>query len=112
MALTNRIENIILAASTAVLTTVILLVIVHFATIRPLQKQIERQNEVIIELAKIEKYRYEIRNDFEKIKPNNSQIVIDLNNKLNSLMVDQPDSLKGVLVVKRKTFFEKLKFWD
>lgn len=110
MGLTNRVENIIIAASTAVITTAFILVIVHWVSIRPLQRQIEAQNGVIVELAKIEKYRYEIRNDFEKIKARDSQVVIDLDNKLDALTITSNDSVE-VPVMKRKTFFEKLKFW-
>ena len=110
MGLTNRVENIIIAASTAIITTVALLTIVHLVSIRPLQRQIEAQNAVIVELARIEKYRYEIHNDFEKIKARDSQVVIDLDNKLNALTITSVDSVK-VPVIKRKTILEKLKFW-
>lgn len=89
MALANRIENAVIAAVTAVIVTALVMTVVHFMTIKPLQKQITRQNEVIVELAKIEKYKYEIRNDFEKIKPRDSQIIIDLDNKLEGLQVSQ-----------------------
>lgn len=111
MGLTNRVENIIITAATAIVTTVVLLLIVHSVSIRPLQRQIERQNAVIVELARIEKYRYEIRNDFEKIKARDSQVVIDLDNKLDALTNTSGDSVL-VPVVERKKFFERLKFWE
>ena len=110
MGLTNRVENIIITAATAIVTTVVLLLIVHSVSIRPLQRQIERQNAVIVELARIEKYRYEIRNDFEKIKARDSQVVIDLDNKLDALTNTSGDSVL-VPVVERKKFFDRLKFW-
>lgn len=111
MGLTNRVENIIITAATAIVTTVVLLLIVHSVSIRPLQRQIERQNAVIVELARIEKYRYEIRNDFEKIKARDSQVVIDLDNKLDALTNTSGDSVL-VRVAERKKFFERLKFWE
>lgn len=46
----------------------VLLAIVHMVSIRPLQPQKGAQNAVVVELARIEKYRYEIHNDFEKTK--------------------------------------------
>lgn len=112
MGLTNRVENIIIAASTAIITTVVLLSIVHMVSIRPLQRQIQAQNAVIVELARIEKYRYEIHNDFEKIKARDSQVVIDLDNKLNSLQVIRGDSIRGDSLKERKNLLERLKFWE
>lgn len=111
MALTNKIENIIIAGSVALVSTIMIMVVVHFLTIKPLQRQIEKQNEVIIELAKIEKYRYEISNDFGKIKPKDGQVIIDLDNKLDALTVT-PDTIQVNEIVKKKTFWKKLKFWD
>lgn len=110
MGLTNKVENIIITAATAIVTTVVLLLIVHSVSIRPLQRQIERQNAVIVELARIEKYRYEIRNDFEKIKARDSQVVIDLDNKLDALTNTSGDSVL-VRVAERKKFFDRFKFW-
>ena len=111
MGLTNRVENIIIAATTAIVTTVVILVIVHSVSIRPLQRQIEHQNAVIVELARIEKYRYEIRNDFEKIKAREGQVVIDLDNKLDALTVTKVDTAK-TKVVGQKTFLRKFRFWE
>lgn len=111
MALTNRIENAIIAAVTAVVVTALVMVVVHYSSIKPLQSQIEKQNEVIIELAKIEKYHYEISNDFGKIKPKDGQVIIDLDNKLDALTVT-PDTIQVNNIVKKKTFWKKLQFWD
>jgi hypothetical protein len=111
MGLTNRVENVIIAATTAIVTTVAILVIVHSVSIRPLQRQIERQNAVIVELARIEKYRYEIRNDFEKIKAREGQVVIDLDNKLSSLQIARGDTNRLDTLVPRKNFWERVKFW-
>ena len=108
MAITNRIENAIISALTAIFTIACTVTIIHFATIRPLQLQIEKQNQVIVELARIEKYR--IQNDFGKIKPREgSQIILDLNNSLNAIELD-PVPMDTV-VVQQKTFWQKLKFW-
>lgn len=114
MALTNRIENAVIAAVTAIIVTALVMVVVHYSSIRPLQRQIEKQNEVIIELAKIEKYKYEIRNDFGKLKPKDSQIIIDLDNKLQGLQIDLPDSSDVQDQhgdIEKKTFWDKLSFW-
>lgn len=111
MALTNRIENAVIAAVTAVVVAALVMVVVHYSSIRPLQKQIEKQNEVIIELAKIEKYKYEISNDFGKIKPKDGQVIIDLDNKLDALTVT-PDTIQVKDIVKKKTFWKKLQFWN
>lgn len=111
MALTNRIENAIIAGLTAVVATVLVMVVVHFMTIMPLQEQIEKQNDVIVELAKIEKYRYEISNDFGKIKPKDGQVIIDLDNKLDALTTTM-DTIKAPMVVQKKSFWKKLKFWN
>jgi preprotein translocase subunit YajC len=112
MALTNRIENAVIAAGTAVIVTALVMTIVHFMTIRPLQRQISKQNEVIVELAKIEKYHYEIRNDFEKIKPRDSQIIIDLDNKLEGLQINETDTAEVTPPAEvKKSFWRKLKFW-
>lgn len=111
MALTNRIENAVIAAVTAVVVAALVMVVVHYSSIRPLQKQIEKQNEVIIELAKIEKYKYEISNDFGKIKPKDGQVIIDLDNKLDALTVT-PDTIQVRDIVKKKTFWKKLQFWN
>lgn len=111
MALTNRIENAMIASVTAIIVTALVMVIVHFLTIKPLQKQIEKQNEVIIELAKIEKYKYEIKNDFDKLKPKDSQIIIDLDNKLQGLQVTVGDTISAPPTEKKKTFWKKLTFW-
>lgn len=111
MALSNRIENAVIAAVTAVVITALVMVVVHYSSIRPLQQQIEKQNEVIVELAKIEKYRYEISNDFGKIKPKDGQVIIDLDNKLDALTTTM-DTIKAPMVVQKKSFWKKLKFWN
>jgi hypothetical protein len=108
MAITNRIENSIISAITAVFTIACTVAIIHFATIKPLQQQIEKQNQVIVELAKIEKYK--IQNDFGKIKPRDgSQIILDLDNSLNALELETMP--QDTVMVDQKTFWQKLKFW-
>lgn len=99
----NRIENTLIAAGAALLAVIITIVIVQTTAIKPLQRQIQAQNEVIIELAKIEKYKYEIRNDFDKLKPRDSQIIIDLDNKLDALQVSQ-DTTTVINTVKDSWF--------
>jgi hypothetical protein len=84
--------------------------IVNQTSIAPLERQIEKQNEVIIELAKIEKYKYEIKNDFEKMKPKEGQIIVQLDNKLSALQVTS-DSMKVDTVKEKARFWDRVKFW-
>lgn len=95
MSITNRIENIIIAVVVAAITVFIL----HVTTIRSLKNEnarlenrIEKQYAVLIELAKIEKFK--IENKFEKMKPKEGQIILRLDNTLQAL---QLDSMKNIL---------------
>lgn len=108
--MTNRIENTLIAVVTALLAIVATVLIIQATAIKPLQKQIEKQNEVIIDLAKIEKYRYEISNEFGKMKPKDSQIIMDLNNKLEALTITPEDSTETVQVIdeNKKGFFRRI----
>lgn len=108
--MTNRIENIIIALVTAVIVIFATIVIVQATAIKPLQKQIEKQNEVIVQLAKIEKYKYEISNEFGKMKPKDSQIILDLDNKLEGLVITPEDTSEFTPIIqeKKKSFFKRL----
>ncbi len=102
----NRIENIILITLT--------IVAVKFVMIEPLEYQLDRQHQTIEKLAEREKYSYKILNSFEKkIKSKDGNLVIDLNNAMNvqDNKVTSPDSIP-VDTTEKKTFFEKLKFWE
>lgn len=92
--MTNRIENLLIASVSAILAILATVLIIQATAIGPLQRQVEKQNEVIIELAKIEKYRYSIENDFGKIKAQDSQILLSLDNKLDAL--NENDSISEV----------------
>lgn len=107
----NRIENAIIAACAALIAVIVTIVIVQVTAIKPLERQVQAQNSVIIELAKIEKYKYEIRNDFDKLKPKDSQIIIDLDNKLQGLQVTYPDTTLLDTVMSKRTFWRKIAFW-
>jgi len=100
----------IIALVTAVIVIVATIVIVQATAIKPLQKQIEKQNEVIVQLAKIEKYKYEISNEFGKMKPKDSQIILDLDNKLEGLVITPEDSSEFTPIIqeKKKGFFKRL----
>jgi hypothetical protein len=110
MAITNKIENILIASVASLISIIATVLIVDFTAIKPLKDQIQKQNEVIIELAKIEKYKYEIRNDFEKIKSKESQIIINLDNKLSALQVSY-DTVEVTTAKARVKFWDSLKFW-
>ncbi|MBA4411143.1 MAG: hypothetical protein C0397_17210 [Odoribacter sp.] len=97
MNLTNRIENIAIAVITALLAISLTVGIIQITSIRALKKEISRlderndkQNVVILELAKIEKYK--IENKFEKLKAKDGQIVLQLDNKLTALQLDSVQS--------------------
>lgn len=83
MKLANRIENSVIALCTVVLTVLLM----NFLVIKPMRadfrKQSQAQNELILHLAQIEKIK--IENDFGKMKPRDSQIIIDLDSKINNL---------------------------
>lgn len=79
----NTIENICVA--------VVTLIIINFLIIQPManryEKNQDKQMAIMVELAKIEKYK--IENDFEKMRTKKGgQIVIDLENTLNALELD------------------------
>ena len=93
---TNKIENIILIALTVLA--------VKFVMIKPLENQLERQNQTIEKLAEKEKYSYQILNRFEKkIKSKDGELVLDLDNTVqdNSPNLDtsraEPDKKTGFL---------------
>ncbi len=100
--LPNWIENPLIAILT--------LLAINFLIIQPManryERRLDKQSAVIVELAKIEKYK--IQNDFEKLKSTKgSDIVIDLDNKLEALELDlNTDSIPSVK--KKKGFFRKI----
>ncbi len=117
MALANRIENVLIAAATAVAAIAITIAIVKATAIRPLERQISeqkeiilKQTEVIVELARIEKYK--IENHFDKIKPRDGQVILDLNNKLDALAAvpgaTPPADPAPPAKEKKKGFFRKI----
>ena len=116
MNITNRIENIVIAIVAIVLTVIFL----EIVRIQPLKKQIsiqkvdfdkriDKQNAIIVDLAKIEKYK--IENRFDKLKAKDGQIVLQLDNKLTALSLDSIKAPVAKPAEAKKTFFQKLKFW-
>lgn len=84
----NRIENLILILLT--------LAAMKFVMIRPLENQLERQNQTIERLAEREKYSYQILNKFEKkLKAKDGELIIDLNNTMNNEIVPESDSIEN-----------------
>lgn len=106
--MTNRIENAIIATGSAILAIITTIFIIQLTSIRPLQRQIEKQNEVIVELAKIEKYRYEISNEFGKMKPKDSQLIINLDNKLDALTLAPVDTIHVPIPHKKQNLIQKI----
>jgi len=119
MNITNRIENIIIAVIVAAISIALTVGIMEMTSIKVLKKEIARQevrndkqNAVIFELAKIEKYK--IENRFDKLKAKEGQIVLSLDNKLTTLKLDsirQPVTEPGIAEEEKKGFWRKLKFW-
>ncbi len=79
----NTIENVVLIALT--------IIAVKFVMITPLEKQLERQSQIIVQLAEQEKYSYRILNEFsEKLKAKDGTIVIDLKNMMDTGRPPEP----------------------
>ena len=105
MNITNRIENILIAAIAAIIAGLVVFAIMK-GEVNMLNKRIDKQNEVIVQLAKIEKYK--IENRFDQVKAKDGQIIMSLDNTLSAL---QLDSIQAKKPIEKKTFWEKLKFW-
>lgn len=103
MSLTNRIENTIISVVTAIVTITATVLIINFTAIKPLEKQLQQQNMLIKELAELEKYQ--IENNFEKLKAHKGQIVLDLESDMS--ISTNPDS---TTVKEEKTSFLKKLF--
>lgn len=94
----NRIENVVIV--------VLCLIAVKLIMIKPLEDQLERQNATIEHLAQIEKYSYQILNQFEdRIKAKDGQIIIDLNSE-QFVIPEDPDTIKQE--PEKKGFFKRL----
>jgi len=90
MKLTNRIENGIIAGTAMILTVLIFGLYNHFFVLKPLQNELKAQREAIVRLAEIPKYS--IDNDFGKMKTRDGQVVLDLNNTIDTKKLETPDS--------------------
>ena len=91
MAIGNRIENGIIAAVTFIITTAVITLMIHFVSIKPLERVIDKQTSAIVELGKAAKYQ--IQNDFEKMRTKgNGQIILDLDTKQNDSPIVDLDS--------------------
>ena len=112
MSISNRIENTIISLVTAIITITATVLIINFTAIKPLEKQLQQQNSLIKELAELEKYQ--IQNNFDKLKSHKGQIVLDLNNNMDVVDVEEEiimhsDSTSAEVV--KNNFWQKLKFW-
>ena len=83
--ITNRIENILIAAIAAIVAGLIVFTIMK-GEVTLLNKRIDKQNEVIVQLAQIEKYK--IENRFDQVKAKDGQIIMSLDNTLTALKLD------------------------
>ncbi|WP_372647741.1 hypothetical protein [Draconibacterium sp.] len=97
----NTIEN--------ALVVLITVAVMKFTVIDPMahryESRLDKQSAVIVELAKIEKYK--IENDFEKMKTQKGgQIVLDLENKLSALESSTPPDT--ISEQEKKGFFKRL----
>jgi len=112
MNITNRIENILIAVASAFISGLIVFLLMNSimkSEMNMLNKRIDKQNEVIVKLAQIEKYK--IENRFDKLKAKDGQIVLQLDNKLTALSLDSIKTPEAKPAEVKETFFQKLKFW-
>ena len=101
--LRNTIENILIA----IVTLIVMGFFTHFLVVKPMQRQIDKQTSVIIELAKIEKYK--IENDFTKAKiksKDGGHTRVDFENSLNALELDVVP--QDTFVVKKQNFWQRI----
>lgn len=113
MSISNRIENTIISLVTAIITIAATVLIITFTSIKPLEKQLHQQNTLIKELAELEKYQ--IQNNFDKLKSHKGQIVLDLNNDMTITDADDTINISAndsIFAKKEKTFWQKIKFWE
>lgn len=82
MQIANRIENGIIAATAMILTVLIFGLYNHYFVLKPLQNELKSQREAIVHLAEIPKYS--IENDFGKMKAKEGQVVLDLDNNMET----------------------------
>jgi hypothetical protein len=90
MSLSNRIENTIISVVTALVTIAATVLIINLTAIKPMERQLEKQNALIKELAELEKYQ--IQNNFDKLKSHKGQIVLDLENDMKVTNISKTDS--------------------
>jgi hypothetical protein len=108
MSLSNRIENTMISVVTAIVTITATVLIINLTAIKPMERQLEKQNALIKELAELEKYQ--IQNNFDKLKSHKGQIVLDLENDLNVTNISPPDSMQNVSERKNepRRFFKRM----
>lgn len=107
MSLSNRVENTIISIVTALITIAATVLIITYTAIKPLERQLEHQNALIKELAELEKYQ--IQNNFEKLKSHKGQIVLDLNNDLtHTIDLTTPADTTAAPLERKLNFFQKL----
>jgi hypothetical protein len=91
MSLSNRVENTIISVVTAMVTITATVLIINHTAIKPLERHLEQQNALIKELAELEKYQ--IQNNFDKLKSHKGQIVLDLENDMKVTNISKADSI-------------------
>jgi len=78
----NTLENLGVAALT--------LLVINFFIIKPMRidfnKRLDKQDKLIKELATLEKYQ--IENNFDKLKSHKGEIILDLNNDMTVVDID------------------------
>jgi hypothetical protein len=111
MSLSNRVENTIISVVTAMVTITATVLIINLTAIKPLERHLEQQNALIKELAELEKYQ--IQNNFDKLKSHKGQIVLDLENDMKVTNISKADSIgrKASIPVKKPEpsgFFKRI----
>jgi hypothetical protein len=94
----NTIENIIVA--------MVVVLFMNFFVVKPLRTDMHKLQKEIIELAK--EPRYQIENDFGKMKAKDGSLVLDLNNNMNTqnLQNTPADTIRET----DRTFWDKIFF--
>ena len=89
----NTIENIIVA--------LVVVLFMNFFVVKPLRSDMRALQKEIVEMAK--EPRYQIENDFGKMKAKDGSLVLDLNNNMNTQNLEN---------IPLDTVPEQRNFWD
>ncbi len=100
MALSNKIENGIIAAITMIITVIIFGLYTQFFVLKPILSELSETRKIVEKVAM--KDTYSISNDFDKMRTKQgSSIILDLNNELNHFELMPVDTVTVDTVQKK-----------